>query len=479
MTKPRSYTRERVGAASVDGVCKKSHAIVRAARAREVDEPYAVRKIVLERARRLDRESALAHAGWTGERHLAVPTEQRGDLDELVLAADERRRRRREVAAAAAGRGDHGDRRVVREDGLLDAPELRSRLETQLVGEHAPCLLEHLECVRLPPAAVERQHQLAPQPLPERVVCNRRAQRRDQLSVLSERERNLEPLLERVHTQRLEPARLGVEPRRAGEALQGRTPPEVERRSNHIRRGPHVAVTQRAARLRQQFLEPHGIHMRVVQRIPIGRAGDRRLSQGGAKTRNVVVERIARGGRELRAPQAVDECVDVDDATISEREHCQQCLPLRSAHVRNPSAGVHLERAEKPDLQQCVRHGLMLPPSSLPRPGAGIQATAVVSRSASPGSGSSRTDEKGGSTSSPRGRRPYLGSCERWCSRLPRGRGRLCLRHPRQPDPAQQRASRPAKRGARVRLYRPRTTKPAGLHGRRASVSGAARRQER
>ena len=377
VTKPRSHARERVGAASVDGVCKKSHAIVRAARAREVDEPDAVRKLVLERARRLDRESALAHAGWTGERHLAVPTEQRGDLDELVLAADERRRRRREVAAAAAGRGDHGDRRVVREDRLLEAPELRSRLEAQLVGEHAPCLLERLERVRLPPAAVERQHQLAPQPLPERVVCDRRAQRRDQLPVLSERERNLELLLERVHTQRLEPARLGVEPRRAGEALQGRTPPEVERRRNRVRRGPHVAVTQRAARLRQQLLEPDGIHMRVVQRIPIGRARDRRLSQRGAKTRNVVVERIARGGRELLPPQAVDECVDVDDATISEREHCQQGLPLRSAHVRNPSVREHLERAEKPDLQQCVRHGFMLPPSSLPRPGAGIQATAV------------------------------------------------------------------------------------------------------
>ena len=209
--------------------------------------------------------------------------------------------------------------------------------------------------------------------------------------MLSERERNLELLLERVHTQRLEPARLGVEPRRAGEALQGRTPPEVERRSNRVRRGPHVAVTQCAARLRQQLLEPHGIHMRVVQRIPIGRAGDRLLSQRGAKTRNVVVERIARGGRELLPPQAVDEYVDVDDATISEREHCQQGLPLRSAHVRNPSAREHLERAEKPDLQLCVRHGLMLPPSSLPRPGAGIQATAVVIRLASTARPSSST----------------------------------------------------------------------------------------
>jgi len=96
--------------------------------------------------------------------------------------------------------GDHGDRRVVRKDRLLDAPELRSRLEAKLVGEHAPCLLEGLERVRLSPAAVERQHQLAPQPLPERVVRDRGTQGRDELAVLSERERHLELFLERVHT---------------------------------------------------------------------------------------------------------------------------------------------------------------------------------------------------------------------------------------------------------------------------------------
>ena len=101
-----------------------------------------------------------------------------GDLAELVLAADERRRRRGEVAAAPAVDRDGGDRRVVREDRLLQPPKLRPRLEPQLVGEHAPRLLERLERVRLAAAAVERQHQLPPQPLPERVVRERRAERR-------------------------------------------------------------------------------------------------------------------------------------------------------------------------------------------------------------------------------------------------------------------------------------------------------------
>ena len=113
---------------------------------------------------------------------------KRGDLAELVLAADERRRRRREIAAAPAVDRDGGDRRVVREDRLLQPPQLGPRLEPQLVGEHAPRLLERLERVRLAAAAVERQHQLPPQPLAEGVVRERRAERRRELAMLAERE---------------------------------------------------------------------------------------------------------------------------------------------------------------------------------------------------------------------------------------------------------------------------------------------------
>ena len=128
---------------------------------------------MLERACRLDREPALAHAGRTGERHEAVLVQKRRDLAELVLAADERRRRRGEVAAAPAGDRDGGDRRVMREDRLLESPKLGPRLEPHLVGEHVPRLLEGLQRIRLAAAAVERQHQLPPQPLPERVVRQR------------------------------------------------------------------------------------------------------------------------------------------------------------------------------------------------------------------------------------------------------------------------------------------------------------------
>ena len=196
--------------------------------------------------------------------------QERGDLAQLVLAADERRRRRGQIAAAPADDRDRGDRGVVGEDRLLQPPELRPRLEPQLVGEHAPRLLERLERVGLAAAAVEREHQLSPQPLPEGVVRERRTERRRELAMLAEREPDLEVLLERVDVQRLEPARLGAEPRRAGQPLQRRSAPEGERRRDRVRRGRDVAVAQRGARLREQLLEPRASTRASFSAYPSG-----------------------------------------------------------------------------------------------------------------------------------------------------------------------------------------------------------------
>ena len=229
--------------------------------------------------------------------------------------------------------------------------QLEPRLEPQLVAEHAPRLLERLERVRLSAAAIERQHQLPPQALPEWVVRERRAKRRRELPMLSERQRNLELLLERVDAQRLESARLVAEPRRTGQTLQRRSAPEGQRRPNRVRRATNVAVAQRAARLREQLLEPHRVHARVPQCVPVGGADDRALAERGAKAGDVMMQRVARSGRKLLPPQAFDERVDVDHPALAERKHRQQRLTLRAAHLRERPARDNLEGAEKPDFQ--------------------------------------------------------------------------------------------------------------------------------
>jgi hypothetical protein len=255
VSKPGGHPPERVGAADVDGVREESDDVVCAARTREVDEPDAFRELLLQGARGLEREPALPHAGRPGERHDAVLTQKKRHLAELLLTADERRRRRGEVAAAPTHDRGGGDPRVVSENRLLQPAKLRPRLEAELVGEHAPGLLKRLQRIRLTTAAVERQHQLAPQPLPERVVCQCGAERRCELAMFAEREPDLEVLLERVDVQRLQPASLGAEPRRAGQALQRRSAPERQCRRDRVRRGGDVAIAERRARVGEQRLE--------------------------------------------------------------------------------------------------------------------------------------------------------------------------------------------------------------------------------
>ena len=62
--------------------------------------------------------------------------------------------------------------RVLAQDGGLELTELRRRLQTQLVPQHAPELAVDLERLGLPAVAIEGQHQLAAQTLPYRMFTD-------------------------------------------------------------------------------------------------------------------------------------------------------------------------------------------------------------------------------------------------------------------------------------------------------------------
>ena len=171
LPKAGDRARERVGAAGVDGGGDEAHDVVRAARSREVDAPRA--GFGFERAGDLHRKSALPDAWRPGQGHEAVLAQQLHHLGELLLAAKERRRGSRQVATTPRRHGDGSDRRVLREDRILESPQVGTGLERKFLREHAPRLAERLERVGLAAAAVQREHQLPPQPLPERVLLDR------------------------------------------------------------------------------------------------------------------------------------------------------------------------------------------------------------------------------------------------------------------------------------------------------------------
>ncbi len=247
----RDRASKRVGAASVDGCGDEADDVVGAACAHEVDEPRAGAGFAFERAGDFEREPALSDPGRPRQRDEPVLAQQLDHLGELLLATDERRRRGGQVAAAPRRDRGGGDRGVVREDRLLQPAQLGAWLERHLLGEHAPGLAVSLERVGLAAAAIEREHQLPPQPLPERVLLERRSKRGDDLAMVSERERRLELLFERVDSKRLEPPRLGAEPGRVREPVQRRAAPELQRERDRLGRGDGIARAQCTTRLRE------------------------------------------------------------------------------------------------------------------------------------------------------------------------------------------------------------------------------------
>jgi hypothetical protein len=185
--------------------------------------------------------------------------------------------------------------------------------------------------------------------------------------VLSECERGLELLFERVDAQRLEPPRLGGEPRSVCEPVQRRAAPELHRERGRLRRGTCIAGAQCNACLSEQLVESQGVDGRVRQRVAVGRGDDRLLPERSPKTSDVMLNGVARRGRQVVSPQRIDQRVDRDDATATKRKQCEEALALAATHLRRPSTDEDLEWPEKPDFQR-IRHarGLHPPVSQAP-----------------------------------------------------------------------------------------------------------------
>ena len=217
---------------------------------------------------------------------------------------------------------------IVREDRVLEPPQLGAGLERQLLREHPPRLVEGLEGVGLAAAAVQREHQLPPQPLPERVLLERRTKGGDDLAMLSQRERRLELLFERIDAKGLEPPRLRPEPRSVREPVQRRAAPELQRERDRLGRGTASPARSALARLAEQLLEPQPVDARVRQRVSVGRRDDRLRAERSPKTSDVVLDSVARCGRQVVSPQRVDQRVDGDDATAAKREQGKEARRL-------------------------------------------------------------------------------------------------------------------------------------------------------
>ena len=82
------------------------------------------------------------------------------------------------------------------EDPFVQLSELGRGIDPELVGEDLAGPLEGSQRLALSPGAVQGEHQLFPETLPERMTCREVFELADDLSELSDRELRIDPFLE-------------------------------------------------------------------------------------------------------------------------------------------------------------------------------------------------------------------------------------------------------------------------------------------
>jgi hypothetical protein len=156
------------------------------------------------------------------------------------------------------------ERRVLGEKGCVQAPQRLPGVDAELAGEqiaHAPV---GGQCFRLPAAAVQRQHQLAVQPLPQRMPGGQLFQLGGERVVPAQRQVGVDPGLQRGQPQLLQPGRLGPGERIAVQVGQYRAAPQTQRLAQRGGGFGAPARVQRGPSRRKAVGEPRRVQLLIV-----------------------------------------------------------------------------------------------------------------------------------------------------------------------------------------------------------------------
>ena len=180
--------------------------------------------------------------------------------------------------ASGRGRwpGGAGEGLVLAQHGRLQPAQLGAGVDAQLVAQVAAGVLEGPQRLRLAPAAVEGDHQQAPQPLPQGVGGDQALQLLGALDVAAEVEVGLDAVLGGGQAQLLEAGPGAGGEVVEGEVGQGVAPPQGQGLVEEA--GPVGGRTggQRGPAVGDQALEPDGVDVvrRQVEEVPRGPGDD-------------------------------------------------------------------------------------------------------------------------------------------------------------------------------------------------------------
>ncbi len=240
------------------------------------------------------------------------------------------------------------------EDRRLQRDERRRRIETQVVGEDRAGAGERPQGVRLPIGPVQGDHELAGEPLAQRMLVERPLQLGGRLAMPAHRQQRVEAGLQRRQAQFL-PAHGGrARPLLVGNVSHDRPAPFGEGR---VERGQGLVGGAERASRGHAVLEPRGVEhvARHGQDITGAFAAQglgvtERPSQQG----DVALQRVDGGRRRIAGPDVVDESVDGDDVAEDQRqagEHGPLSWPSERDRV---AVALGRDRPQQPDVQRSL-----------------------------------------------------------------------------------------------------------------------------
>ena len=265
--------------------------------------------------------------------------------------------------AGSAGLGVGLGGWFVAEDVQVQGGQFGRRLHAELVDQAFPGLLVDLQGSAAPPGGVQRAHQARGQRLAHRVGDDQTLELGDQRRGVPGAQVGIDALLDGGQPHLVEPGDRGLAEVGVGHVGQGWAAPQGERLAEGLAGGGRV-VPQLGATGGHQVLEPDDVgRARVNLQLVSGRTGfDHRLGQGAAQPGHQGLQRVARAGRHLLRPQAVDQLAGRDELAGVQGQHDQQRAqpgPGNLDDLPRVAVGADLQRPEQRDVHRlnCARTG--------------------------------------------------------------------------------------------------------------------------
>ncbi len=231
----------------------------------------------------------------------------------------------------------------------LQLPERRARLEPELGHQRLAPEPIGREGVGLAAAAMEREHQLRPEALAQRMLGDEPLELGDRAQPLLEL--GVHQVLQRRHAQLLEPRDVGLRERverairQRGPAPQRQDPPQ---RGGRFARpaGGQGATCVIHPRLEHRSVERTGSDAEHVARG----GGDERTrfacAERRSQPRDVHLKRVRGTGRQVVAPQLVDQALRGHHLVGAQQQHEQQGAEPSTAHRDGLPVATDVERTE-------------------------------------------------------------------------------------------------------------------------------------